>query len=430
MKIAISLKSNFAYDLMDKTFFKYNQLSEVERYSKNLKSISDLEDVFEFFKPDVVIVDTKLPNINEMSGYTKENNIPIIYFNADVDAVMEELITFFSLDEVTNEEEEVQSKEFDFIPNKDNNEVVYKDRVIEKEIIKTAYTSIPSKLIIVASMWRGAGSTTFATNLARAISNRGIQTAYIEFPISNPYMFDYLNISKGESERGQTFFDINTEIKQKVFIKKKDEVWNDRGIDWYVIDSRNEPIQSYSYEELLQLVYSINSTITIMDISSNLDHESVQNLLHHADEIFVCIEPDPIKIDWLASISKLGVEAKIQRKEKKIIDYLNEIESTENISYEFINMKYTKKIDNKVWLQCLEKKPLTFFPNLNYEDLISSVWDSKFLYDSEAYHELIEKALKPVLVKVVPRQFYQLKGDKKKGNLKKKLLSMIKKGES
>lgn len=428
MKIAISLKSNFAFERLDVSFIKYKQLREVERHSKNIQTIEELDDVIEFFKPELLILDTKLPDINRMSAFSKENNVPVVYFEADVDTVIQEVIAFFKLGE-KDETENEQKKELEYFnPVQLKTEIVYKDRIVEKEIIKTAYTSIPSRLIVVASMWQGAGATTLSVNLARAIANRGLKVSYVEYPRSKPYLFDYLQVPKTEVETKEVFFDHFNEIKSKGQIRSKGKVWNQKGIDWFVADTRNEPISTFSYEELLKLVYSINSTITIVDVSGHLSDEGVQKFLHHADDIFVCIEPDPVKIDWLSSVNISGKESSNQRIEKKVIDYLNQIEKVEDISYQFVNMRYTKNIDTKTWLSSLEKQPITFVPSINYEEVISAVWNSTFLYDIEPYHEQLEKAFRPLVVRILPREFVKLEKKNDKGSIKN-LLKMFKKEE-
>lgn len=425
MKIGIALKSNFAFERLNVEFLQYDELREVERYTKNIQTIDDLDDAIEFFKLDVVVLDMKLNQINDMSGYAKEKNVHVIYFKTDAASVMQEVIDFFNLGE---QEDVPEKKEIDYVSRKKQTEIVYKDRVVEKEVIKTSYTSIPSKLIVVASMWPGAGSTTLAVNLARAIASRGVSVAYVEHPASKPYLFDYLKIPGKESQREISYEDFFRKINEKKIVRTKEAVWNEYGIDWYVPDTRLKPISGFSYEDMIRLSYSVNSTITIVDISSELKNEDVQKFLHHADEIYLCVEPDIVKIDWLATIHENGQEVKEQREEKQVIDYLNKIESLEGIVYQYVNMKYTKKIDNKTWLQCLEKKPLAFVPVIPYEDCLSSVWDSKFLYDSETYHQSIEKAIKPLLVRILPRQFVEKK-DGNKGTIKN-LLSKFKKGEN
>ena len=424
MKIGIALKSNFAFERLNVEFMQYEELREVERYSKNIQSIDDLDDFIEFFKPEVVVLDTKLNQINDLSGYAKERNVHVIYFKTDAASVMQEIIEYFGL----NEEEVPEKKTIDYLPQKKQTEVVYKERVVEKEIIKTSYTSIPSKLIVVASMWPGAGSTTLAVNLARSIADRGVSVAYVEYPVSKPYVFDYLKIPEKEDQREVSYIDFAKKIKDKNIIRTKESVWNEYGVDWYVSDTRLRPISSFSYEDMIRFSYAINSTITIVDISSNLKDEDVQKFLHHADDIYVCVEPDIVKIDWLAAIHENGQEVECQREEKKVIDYLNNIEQLEGIAYQYINMKYTKNIDNKTWLQCLEKKPLAFIPIMPYEDCLSCVWNSSFLYDSEKHHNVFEKSIKPLLVRILPRQFIEKKNGNK-GAIKN-ILGRFKKGEA
>ena len=159
-----------------------------------------------------------------------------------------------------------------------------------------------------------------------------------------------------------------------------------------------------------------------------MDDPAVKNLLHHADDIYVCIEPDPVKLDWLSEVqSQDGNEAK-QRTEKEVIDFLNHIQEKEGLDYEYIQMKHTKKIDNQTLWDSLEKKPISFFPVVHYEDLIQMVWDSQIMYDISEYRDLVDKAMKPVITRTIPRQFYQ--AQKQSDHLGKKIIKMFSKGES
>src|SRR5690606_35864917 len=133
----------------------------------------------------------------------------------------------------------------------------------------------------------------------------------------------------------------------------------------------------------LKLIHSINSVVTIVDVSSNLNNPNVQDLLHFADEIFICVEPDPVKIDWLSTVTVEGKKASHQRIENEIMELLKELEEKEGIEYQFITTKFTNVINFKEWEQCLEKEPLCYFPSFPYEVLIRNVWDSKILYDNE-----------------------------------------------
>ncbi|MBL5768663.1 hypothetical protein [Heyndrickxia sporothermodurans] len=424
MKIAIGMKSNFAFERFVTTLLKSDFYQNIQLYEENVQEINLLEDVIEFWNPELIILDSKLPSFDDLDILANQKEIEVVYFNADMEEVLNYVKGIF---QENDEIEEPQKKEIHYVTDEVKKEIVFKDRVIEKEIIKTAYTSIPNKLIVVGSMWQGAGSTTLATNLSRAFAIRGMNVAYVEFPSSKPYMFDYLSIHAKEEQEERKYIDYANLIRKGRVINKRNGGWREYDIDWFINDSRYEPIENFTYEEMLKYVYSINSTITIVDLSSNLHLPDVQKFLHHADDIYICVDPDPVKVDWLASITNEQGETKKQRKEKLVIDYLNSIEEKEGISYKFVNMKYTKSIDNQSLWTSLGKKPTAFFPIVDYEVLINLVWKSEFLYDLSNYQDLIEKSLKPIIVQNVPRQYYEINKNKNK-NIKG-ILKAFKKGE-
>ncbi|HZH60512.1 MAG TPA: hypothetical protein VEY70_13240 [Metabacillus sp.] len=409
MRVAAAMKSNFAFERLIAMIVKGEFEQTVETYSDNVQNPDDLEDAIEFGNVQLIIIDTKLPDYENIQRVAEKHDLSTIYFESDFELVLERIAERFN----KGTEDNSTKRAIRYIEHKENTkpEVIYKERIVEKEIFRTSYTSIRNKLIVVASMWQGAGATTFATNLARAIANRGLSVAYVEYPMLKPYMFDYLSIPQKEVQREQKYTDFAARLKNGEKIRRREEKWNEHGVDWYVIDSRNEPISEFTYDDMLNFIYSINATYTIVDVSSYLHDKHVQSFLHHADEIFVCVEGDIVKVDWMAAILQDGRLSPVQRKEKETIDYLNQIEQKEGVSFEFINMKYTKKIDNKTFWDCLQKKPILFFPAFHYETLISHVWNSSFLYDE--YQQELENIFKPVLVRVLPRQFYQVEKNEK-----------------
>ncbi|WP_430510688.1 hypothetical protein [Gottfriedia solisilvae] len=419
MKIAIAMKSQFAFDRFASNFGSREDLKVIEVYKTNIKEMMDFEDVLEFFKPELIVIDTKLPNNLEMELAAKQQRIDIVKFESNFELTIEEVKRILKIGD--NEPQEITSRKIDYMDRgKRPPEIIYKDRIIEKEIIKTAYSTVPNKLIAIGSLWSGAGATIFATNLARAIAKRGIDVAYVEHPLIKPYMFDYLLIHANEDGRGQKYTDFAQEIKINSFVRRT-ESWREYDISWYVNDSRKEHLQDFSYEEMLSFIYSINSTITIVDISNQLENPHLQKFLHHVDEVFICIEPDPIKTDWISTIyndDENIVEASTQRNEKKVLDHLAELETKEGVQYQLISTKYTKEIDIKIWLDSLkmklDKKPIAFLPNIPYEDVLKGIWESRLLYDDEEYNEIFEKVFKPILVKIIPREFYEIEKETKR----------------
>src|SRR5699024_8218385 len=90
------------------------------------------------------------------------------------------------------------------------NEVVVKigEKVIEREVETLRYANIPPKVIVIGSLWSGAGSTLYGMNLARAVAQRQVDVSYVEYPKMKPYLFDYLNISQLEKELDTPYVDV------------------------------------------------------------------------------------------------------------------------------------------------------------------------------------------------------------------------------
>lgn len=433
MKVSIAMKSTYAYERLITSSNKKEPRHKIEFHPENIKNRHRLDNVIEFWKPDLLVIDAKLHEFDNMINMANQYDVPFIVFDSEFELVVQQLINMVSLKTNDESDEDEYQRQVEYIKSENQKEIIYKDRIIEKEIFRTSYKAIPNKLIVVASMWHSVGSTIFATNLARAISSRGVEVSYVEFPLLKPYMFDYLSIPYKEEDNNKAYIDLAYELKKHSFIKNRSGGWLDYNINWYVNDSRNEQIKSFTYEEMLKLIYSINSTVTILDVSAYLHNQDVQKFLHHADDIYVCVEADPIKTDWLSTIYQDGViGSHKQRREKKVIDYLTSIEEKEGIEYQFINTKYTKKVPNKDFWEMLNKKPLCFFPTINNEVILDSIWQAKILYDfDEIYKEEIEKALKPIITRVVPKDYMNLSNDqnsKSKGNFNN-IFKVFKKGE-
>lgn len=430
-KIAFSMKSDFAFNRLVVTLNQFEVYRRnLDIYRDNLKTRNSMEDLLDIWNPDLVILDAQIEEFQRVEDLLVMHDIPIIYFYSDYDALIEQINIHFGFQEELEQEKE-EERHIEYIQDSSavKEKVIIQDRIVEKEILKTEYTAVDNKLIVVASLWPGAGSTTFAINLARAIAERGLEVSYVEYPLSKPYMFDYLSISLKEEEKaGEDYYvDVAKEIFETGVRKNKRKVWKEHGVNWFVIDSRLEPFTEYSYEQLLQFTYSVNSVIIIFDVSSHLGDPDVQKFLYHADEVFVCIEPDPVKIDWMTTIRDKGKILEKQRIEQRIITFLNEAQSNGEISYHFIATKfsdYMKKQElDELW-DSIDKQPVANFPVFPYEDIISCVWDSTFLYDDEEYQEVIEDALKPVISKILPRDFYYANKKSKKKSIFNNLINL------
>lgn len=273
------------------------------------------------------------------------------------------------------------------------------------------------KFILIGSLWHGAGVTTLATNLARCLAAKNVKVAYVEYPTVNPYMFDYLNLSAEENSQNTRDEKQLSESWNLALGKLGSVVRQCFGVDWYVNDPR-QTRQEWSYEALLQLTHSLRSySCVILDVSTQWLHSSLVSFLEQADHIYLCIEPDPIKIDWLqpAMVQQLDVQVcQLQSEQEsysleaypapyQLLATLLQLDRQGKDQLELITLKMYSKVKEREWNECLFATPLTSFPYLPYPDVLQHIWSSTFIYDQDEFHEQIEAALRPIVHQIYPQ---------------------------
>lgn len=391
MKIVLSVRSDMAYSLLCKLIEHDDKLpAQSKVHSRNILTTLELEDVIEFYSADLYIVDRQLDVAESIIQVLQELQLDYLVIKGDVKEVMPTLRDQYGVEEETNEiHYEKEEKE----------RVVIQEKIIEKEVIRTQFQAIPSKVVVVGSLYQGAGSTTLATNLARMVAVRGIDVSYVEHPLVKPYMFEYLQI------HGSPYVDISREIHEEGLLRSKQDGWIKEGVKWHVIDSRKAPLTSFSYENLLVLSHAVQSNVIIIDISNRWLDPDIQRFLYLADTILMCVEPNPIKYE-----RSLFNIPNYQHDERKIMNFLNE--RKELSKYEIVLMKDGKGIDPKLVREMLHKRPIASIPTIPYQDTLKAVFNIKILYDFEQNSQLFEETLIPVLSKFVPYDFIDLTTEK------------------
>lgn len=409
MKIVLSVRSELAFNLLTKLIAKEKNLPDMEIQNRNADTVHDLEDAIEFFKADLYIVDRQLVDSDLLIAMLTQQGLGFLEIQGNVKDVLPVLKEQYGIEE----EEEEPIDEIHYERN-ERQRVVVQEKVIEKEVIRTTYQAIPSKIVIVGSLYRGAGSTILSTNLARMIAERGIDVAYIEHPLIQPYMFDYLQIHQ---DTEKPFHDIAREIQVEGMPRSKKNSWIKQGVKWHVIDSRKDKLPSFTYENFLVLSHTVQASVLVVDISDRWLDPETQKFLTLADEIILCVEPDPIKYD-----RALFSSGNYRAREKKVMDFLKD---EMNDAYEIVLMKNVKEIDAKAVREMLHKKPLITLPFIPYQDIQKSLFKSQLLYDAENTKGLFEKNLMPLVSRLIPKNFMEI--NEKKGGLLKKMVKKVKK---
>jgi hypothetical protein len=410
LKVIMSMRSGFSFNRIKKTLESDPTFNEVSIYEINVEQLNDLKDVVEINNPNLYILDKTRQDWEELWRYVNTVGQDYLYFEGDYDDLKNQMIDFFELEV---QEDQTDRKSINYLGQEEAKEkIVYRDRIVEKEIIKTEYTSIPNTQVAIINLWQGAGATTLSMNLARGIAKRGLNVGVIESPIMNPYIFDYLQVIKHEEiNRNFKYVDLAQQVKENSSFKFKGEPFRYKGIDWFVNDSRLIPVESYELEDYLRVILSINSTIQILDLSNSAYDSKTKELLKHMDHVLVILEPDPVKLDWLSELTEGEVTLEYQRKENQMLHYLEELSSS-GIEYDFILNKYTHKSDMREFISSLPRKPIGQIPVFSYDELNKCVWDSSFLYD--LHEDDLDKSFIPIYSKFLPKDYIKkVKREKK-----------------
>lgn len=396
MKIVLSVRSDVAYQLLTKLIQRDSRIPEVEFQKRNAQSLRDLEDAVEFYRADLYIVDMQLEESDVLVEYLKQMNAAFLVIEHDVKEIIPKLIDEYGI------QEPVQEIHYE---REERERVVIQEKIIEKEIIRTAYQAIPSSVVVVGSLYKGAGSTILATNMARMIAERGVDVAYIEHPLIRPYMFDYLQIHN--KEQNKPYVDLGNQIHLEGIARGKNSTFIEGGVKWHVNDSRIPNVSSFSYENMLTLSHAVQASVLIVDISDRWLDPEIQKYLYSADTILMCVEPDPVKYEW-----SLYSDGEYMQRERKAMEWL--LNESDLKSFEMILMKNVKGIDIKGLKSIMHKKPLVTIPYISYEEVQGSLFKGKLLYDHNGNSETFEKTLIPVLAKFLPKDFLEKKNQNKK----------------
>ena len=163
---------------------------------------------------------------------------------------------------------------------------------------------VGSKLILVCSATRRAGSSLIALNLARYLSKGSLSVGLIELPIDRPMLYQLAFMERKilENYSGK---ETDKDIIVSAFVCMAHEIMNGRQIvsrnldanrdgnlTYFVIaPGKQEAPGQWTAAHTEALLKAAHSSISIVDVGGYLDVPAVQPLLAQADAIISLIEP-------------------------------------------------------------------------------------------------------------------------------------------
>ncbi len=384
MKIVVAIRSNAAYDLVKTQLALSKKLSDV-KVADNVTSLEMLSDFVNYYEADLYLIDKAILEKDEMIRLIEESNKMYLLLE-DLKEVDIKVHQLFFTEEVIEETISIPVSE------KIEKEIVVQH--IEKEILVEKYRAIPPVKILIGGLYSGSGSTLIASNLARMIAARGIDVTYIESPFNEPIMYDTLQIAQNEEPYENIILKIAKDEIPKSKLYFKDKVY------WIVKDPQDNEINKFSFEKLNLLLNYAKTTVTIIDVSSYINHSEIMKLMTLTDGNYITLEANPVKNDY-----HILIKEELALLEKGDIPY---------------NLVLTKvgipKLDIKGIRENLPKKPFLEIPYISYEKIMQCLYSLKFYYDDTEGNSFLENHFRKLLAYHLPKNFVELK--KRKGIFK------------
>lgn len=288
-------------------------------------------------------------------------------------------------------------------------------KVVNKNVIKRDYkiqilnqtekvvgVPVRKKLVMIGSPVSRSGSTFIAHLLARSLSQMNISTTYVENPFSYPYTYDRFNGSQFSDVYRSKFYQYSKYIDPKL---KSIYDWKKNEVDLICKHPNNEPIyqpEDVSFETFIKVLYSLPSTVTILDVGTDWQLEIFQDAFDLADHVYIVIEPDISLMQYLE-------EGKAEH-----ITFIHQL--LENDKACFIGNRFHESImKNQVVKDLYKTKMKTMFPVFPVQDVFQVQFDGVFLNDYKDYPKKIDPYVQPLLADILPHEFMK-KQKKAKGS--------------
>ncbi|MDP5274093.1 serine/threonine-protein kinase [Chengkuizengella axinellae] len=246
------------------------------------------------------------------------------------------------------------------------------------------------KVILVGSMYGGAGATFTSVALARAFHEMKIKNALVEYPTNVPELYSLLFGDKNKPNDYE--FLMNQLNSSNSNLKHGNKIeWDSGNTVWYPLPTSSYTLleESWSESEIFPLLFQVRKPITIIDISNRWDHQSIQQLCKSADEI--CFIVDSIPTKFCSATSQLNLNIAMELKQ-----------AGKNVHF-IVNRSLNSKIRKK-WDEILPWSPSCYLPNLPYELVQEYIWKGKLIQDERESREKLRAGLYPFIKQIVPKK--------------------------
>lgn len=232
-----------------------------------------------------------------------------------------------------------------------------------KSIVTTSSKSTPDPcLIVIGSLYPGAGSTFTAIAIARALHSMQIEHCLIEYPTIEPDLYYLLYGDRYASK-----------------------IWRNGHTQWVAIPPDEKPSE-HSLKDVFALITRIKAPIKLVDISGKWNAPDIHELLLSADLVLLVTESGSPKISRHSSIATIQMLQSLANKGLNIHIIANR----------------TSSQPNRSWRECFPPFPISTVPEINSDYVAQAIWKGNCPQDESSFQNALRDSLKTVWKHILP----------------------------
>jgi len=252
---------------------------------------------------------------------------------------------------------------------------------------------VPNRLIVVGSLYPGAGSTFVGMAIARALNDLGIPHAYVENPTNAPDLYMLLFGDK-HAPRNYRFLSEQIAARETAGLGGNFVPWRDGYTEWVPIrpDGLEKPWKTGDSFKLLQ---AIKQPIVIYDVSCRWSDAHVIEICRSADDIVAVADTSPSKM----------YRPDARRTAMQLSEWHRAGKPVHLVANRDVPLRQRGQ-----WIASFFLPVVCSFPAIDYARVVDAQWRGRLVHDHDDFRERIHAALAPLISKWVNITSHRFRG--------------------
>jgi eukaryotic-like serine/threonine-protein kinase len=265
---------------------------------------------------------------------------------------------------------------------------------------KLSIEPISHKLIVIGSLYAGAGSTFTAITAARMLHLADIPHALVEHPLGNPDLYMLL---LGEKNAPKSYVFLSEEVLSEKnntisgqTAQLDSKAWRTGRTTWVPVHPDGFK-HNWEVEDAFKMLYKAKSPVVLWDISTNWEDETAKAICKSADDIWVITDTSP---------------AKVNRPSSRI--RINMLEQHYGSKVKWIVNRDSPASGRSNWFQSLPKASAARLPEIVYEQVLHAMREGTFVQEEPDLRKKLLESFSPLLKSISPQLWSKaIKAEKK-----------------